>query len=154
MLIPTRMTTRAPHPRYAIVAAVLFVIAAAYEAWHLVTNQPFRGLAPEISRLFAMVSLTLWSVTALFLVVRPVSNRLMAAGFGLSVFGTILVFLHGLVLRGVLGDVAGIPMILGAFVLAVLLKKAWTPFPWASTQPPARPAKTMVRTRQGERPAI
>jgi hypothetical protein len=148
------MTARAPHPRYAILAAVLFVVAAGYDAWHLVTNRPFEGLALWLSRLAAMVNLAIWSITALFLVVRPASNRLMATGFGLSVVATILFFLHGLVLRGALGDVAGIPMILGAFVLAVLLKKAWTPFPWASKEPPAQPAKTVVQTHQGERPAI
>jgi hypothetical protein len=96
-----------------------------------------------------------WSAAALLLVLHPASDRLRAASFGLSVAGALLMFVHGLVLRGALFEPIGIPLAVAAIALAALLKMAWTPFPWARREPPSRPARTFIRTRNGhQHPAI
>lgn len=150
------MTITRRNQQAAIAAAVLFAVAAGYDLWHLVTGSPFGSLARSLSILVALGSVLLWSGAAILLVVRPsTSGRWMQASFGLSLAGAFLVLAHGLVLRGAEMLRAGIVFLIAAPIVAILIKLAWTPFPWARREPPAEPARTLVRTRRGDRqPAI
>lgn len=138
--------------RFALAAAVLFALAAGYELWHVVSVQRLGGtLALPITMIAAIVQLVVWASAAVLLVVRDrVGARLLRASFGLSAVGAFLVLAHGLVLA-MLGEPENAAFILGGLVLAVLVKLAWTPFPWTyGDEPSAAPPHQIVRGPEGE----
>ena len=137
--------------RYAIAAAVIFAFAAGYELWHLVAARRFGAMTLPISTIAALVQMLLWASAAVLLVVRDrVGDRLLRSAFGFSAVGAFLVLAHGLVLR-MLGQPVGFAFVLGGIALAVLVKLAWTPFPWtAGDTSSAAPPHRIVRGPEGE----
>jgi hypothetical protein len=141
----------------ALASAVLFAVAALYDLWHVVTAQGFGGqIALWLTVVVGLVNASVWGTAAALLVLRPrLSERAVRAAFAASLVGVLLVFVHGLVLRGALRDPAGIAFVLGALVLAVLVRLAWLPIPGSQDQPPSGPvSRRTVPTPLGERPAI
>ena len=141
--------------RYALAAAAIFAFAAGYDLWHVVAGEPFAGtLALGLTIAAALVSSAVWMAAAALLIVRDrrrTSDRLARAAFGTSVVGAFLVLAHGLGLRGPLGDPMGIAFIVGGIALGILVKLAWTPFPWSRGERPAQaPPHRMVRGPEGE----
>lgn len=131
---------------------MIFALGAGYELWHLVAARRFGTLAMPLSAIVALVHMLVWGAAAVLLVLRDrVSDRMLRASFGLSAVGAFLMLAHGLVLRGLLYQPMGIAFIVGGVVVALLVKLAWTPFPWtAGDRAAAAPPHPIVRGPDGQ----
>jgi len=114
--------------RYALAAALLFACGVIYAVVQLVTLRPYGRMEVDASMMLSAVMAGVWGAAAITLGLR-LRRRVLRSSLVLAWLGTFLALGHGLVLRA-MEDRSGLAVLVASMLSAVLVKSAFTPYPW------------------------
>ena len=120
--------------RYALAAAVLFTCGVIYAIAQLVLMRPYGRMDVDASMMLSAVLAGVWGAAAVTLGLRA-RRRVLRSSLVLGWLGTFLALGHGLVLNA-MDDRSGLALMVASMLSAVLVKSAFTPYPW--TEPVSR----------------